>query len=51
VHKTPYYQKIASTNSLPNTEWASRHVLSLPVHSFIGTEDLERIATSIEKAI
>jgi dTDP-4-amino-4,6-dideoxygalactose transaminase len=51
VHKTPYYQTITSTKSLPNTDWASEHVLSLPVHSFMGAEDLERIATSIEKAI
>lgn len=51
VHKTPYYQKIASTKSLPNTDWASEHVLSLPVHSFMGNEDLERIATSIKKTI
>jgi perosamine synthetase len=51
VHKTPYYQTITSTKSLPNTDWASEHVLSLPVHSLMGAEDLERIATSIEKAI
>ncbi|MGC2669728.1 MAG: DegT/DnrJ/EryC1/StrS aminotransferase family protein, partial [Candidatus Nitrosopolaris sp.] len=51
VHKTPYYQTITSTKSLPNTDWASEHVLSLPVHSFMGAEDLERIAISIEKAI
>ena len=51
VHKTPYYQTITSTKGLPNTDWASEHVLSLPVHSFMGAEDLERIATSIEKAI
>ncbi|HET7147845.1 MAG TPA: DegT/DnrJ/EryC1/StrS aminotransferase family protein [Candidatus Nitrosopolaris sp.] len=50
VHKTPYYQKIASTKNLPNTDWASEHVLSLPVHSFVSAGDLERIATSIEKA-
>lgn len=51
VHKTPYYQKIASTKSLANTDWASEHVLSLPVHSLMGKEDLERIATIIEKTI
>src|SRR6187200_15873 len=35
VHKTPYYGRLASLNKnddLAKTEWASEHVLSLPVH-------------------
>ncbi|MFZ0513409.1 MAG: DegT/DnrJ/EryC1/StrS aminotransferase family protein [Candidatus Nitrosopolaris sp.] len=51
VHKTPYYQRIASTKSLPNTDWASEHVLSLPVHSFMGAEELEHIRSGLENAI
>jgi dTDP-4-amino-4,6-dideoxygalactose transaminase len=51
VHKTPYYQKIVSTKGLPNTDWASEHVLSLPVHSFVEQSDLERIQTIIEKMV
>lgn len=51
VHKTPYYQRIASTKSLPNTDWASEHVLSLPVHSFVGAEELEYIRSVLENAI
>jgi dTDP-4-amino-4,6-dideoxygalactose transaminase len=51
VHKTPYYQRIAPTKSLPNTDWASEHVLSLPVHSFVGAEELEYIRSVLENAI
>jgi len=29
IHKTPYYK---TKKKLPNTEWASSHVLSLPIH-------------------
>jgi perosamine synthetase len=51
VHKTPYYQRIHSMKSLPNTDWASEHVLSLPVHSSVGAEELEHIRSGIENAI
>lgn len=51
VHKTPYYQRIAPTRSLPNTDWASEHVLSLPVHSSVGAEELEYIRSVLENAI
>jgi len=51
VHETPYYQRFASTKSLPNTNWASKHVLSLPVHSFVGEKELEHIRSGIEKTI
>jgi perosamine synthetase len=51
VHKTPYYQRFTSTKGLPNTNWASKHVLSLPVHSFVGEKELEHIRSSIENTI
>jgi perosamine synthetase len=51
VHKTPYYQRFTSTKSLPNTDWASKHVLSLPVHSFVGEKELEHIRSGIENTI
>jgi len=51
VHKTPYYQTFDSTKSLPNTDWASKHVLSLPVHSFVGERELEQIRSGIENTI
>jgi perosamine synthetase len=51
VHKTPYYQRFTSTKGLPNTDWASKHVLSLPVHSFVGEKELKDIQSSIENTI
>ena len=52
VHKTPYYHEMdSSVQRLANTDWASEHVLSLPVHSFVGQQDLEHIRISLEKAL
>jgi perosamine synthetase len=53
VHKTPYYDTLLSltkgNNNLPNTDWASEHVLSLPIHPFVTEQDVERIVQSIKK--
>jgi dTDP-4-amino-4,6-dideoxygalactose transaminase len=51
VHKTPYYEKmiLSEANILTNTNWASEHVLSLPVHPLITKSDIERIENSLEK--
>jgi perosamine synthetase len=60
VHKTPYYERImasgigpqrSSVMGLPNTEWACKHVLSLPIHPMVTPEGLERIANSLKGAI
>ena len=53
VHKTPYYEKmmISSEANLTNTNWASEHVLSLPVHPLITEQDIERIENSLETNI
>jgi perosamine synthetase len=52
VHKTPYYQKMLSSEAnLTNTNWASEHVLSLPVHPLITDRDIERIESSLKKII
>src|ERR671921_944982 len=54
VHKTPYYEKMISSEAnllLTNTNWASEHVLSLPVHPLITEIDIERIENSLEKNI
>lgn len=49
VHRTPFY---ASSNaSLPNTEWAAAHVLSLPVHPMVTANDIRYIANSLRKAL
>ena len=50
VHQTPYYSKF-HTGELEITEWASKSVLSLPVHPSVTENDLDMIAHSVEKAI
>ena len=49
VHRTPFY---ASSNvSLPNTEWAAAHVLSLPVHPLVSASDIKYIASNLRKML
>ncbi len=40
IHKTPYYK---TKISLPNTEWAACHVLSLPIHPEVNMKEMERM--------
>jgi|LULS01.1.fsa_nt_gb dTDP-4-amino-4,6-dideoxygalactose transaminase len=44
IHKTPYYK---TKTSLPNTEWASNHVLSLPIHPKVRKIDLVKIGKTL----
>lgn len=49
IHKTPFYSN--HNVSLPITEWAADHVLSLPVHPLINVEDIRYIASSLRKIL
>ena len=40
IHKTPYYK---TKTNLPNTEWATCHVLSLPIHPKVSKSDMVRM--------
>ena len=60
VHKTPYYEQViaskansfkSSNTELANTDWASKHVLSLPTHPLLTQEELERVAQSFKGAL
>jgi perosamine synthetase len=54
VHKTPYYDRLASSNKndgLAKTEWASEHVLSLPVHPSVTNQDIEHMAQSLKNTL
>jgi dTDP-4-amino-4,6-dideoxygalactose transaminase len=45
VHKTPLYEELGYGRiALENTEGATRHVISLPVHPRLGLEEMERVA-------
>ena len=48
VHKIPFYN---SGKKLPVTEWASKHVLSLPIHPGVTTSNLNDIAKIIKKEL
>lgn len=50
VHQTPYYSKFHN-GELEITEWASKSVLSLPVHPSVTENDLDMMASTVEKAI
>lgn len=60
VHLTPYYRELVRSrlpnqirempNNLKTTEWASKHVLSLPVHPLLSAQDIEYIANSFKSA-
>ena len=48
VHKTPFYKlKI----NLPVTNWASTHVLSLPIHPKVTQKDIEFIAKILRDSL
>ncbi len=45
VHKTPLYARLGyGRRTLRNTEEASKHVVSLPVHPKLGPEEIKRVA-------
>jgi len=48
VHKTPFYQQKIK---LPVTEWASSHVLSLPIHPKVTHKNIEFIAKTLRDII
>jgi perosamine synthetase len=60
VHLTPYYNELVQSrlsnqirkipNNLKTTEWASKHVLSLPVHPLLSAQDIEYIANSFKSS-
>ena len=50
VHETPYYSKFHN-GALEVTEWASKSVLSLPVHPSITENDIDLIASKVVEAI
>jgi perosamine synthetase len=50
VHQTPFYSKFHN-GKLEITEWASKSVLSLPVHPSVTEKDLDFMANKVEEAI
>jgi len=51
VHKTPLYVKLGyGRKVLRNTEAASKHVISLPVHPALTEEDMQKVADKFLEA-
>ena len=48
VHRTPFYKKKLR---LPVTDWASSHVLSLPVHPLVKRQNLSDISKRLHKLV
>jgi dTDP-4-amino-4,6-dideoxygalactose transaminase len=50
VHRQPLYQTLGYGDvSLPESEAAAKHVLSLPVHPALSESDLDRIVDAVKK--
>ncbi len=50
IHKMPFYAEL-SKHHLPNSEEAAAQVFSLPVHPGVTPEDIDFIATSMQKLL
>ncbi|MGI0064535.1 MAG: DegT/DnrJ/EryC1/StrS family aminotransferase [Nitrosopumilaceae archaeon] len=48
VHKTPFYNKKIT---LPSTDWAASHVLSLPIHPLVSPKTIEFIAKTVRESL
>lgn len=48
VHLTPYYKQFSIQGSLPNTESASKTVLSFPVHPYVTETDVENMVNILK---
>ncbi len=53
VHKTPFYDEMVKMNALKleNSDWASKHVLSLPVHPLVTDQEINFIASSLIEVV
>ena len=47
IYKNKSQYNVESKVNLPNTEWASEHVLTLPIHPELKYEELEYIANIV----
>lgn len=47
IHKQPFYMRLGYNDYLPNSEKASKEVLSLPIHPLLTTVEIEFMATTL----
>jgi dTDP-4-amino-4,6-dideoxygalactose transaminase len=51
VHKTPFYERFSMNNDLQNTNWSSKHVLSLPVHPGVSEMDIQNMVNVLKREL
>ena len=51
IHRMPFYQTLNDTYDLPNTDAASSHVLSIPIHSGLSNDDINHVGQSLCNAL
>ena len=51
IHKMPYYQNLSDSYDLPNTDYASSGVLSIPNHHGLSEDDVLYIGEKFNNAL
>ena len=51
VHRQPVYTKMGYEETLPKSDWAASHVLSLPIHPSVGKDELLHVGKSLRSAL
>lgn len=51
LHRLPAYRHASGERALPNSERASREVLSLPMHPYLDNQDQDRIVQVLTEAV
>ena len=52
LHKLPLYERLGYANEhIPNSDLASKSVLSLPVHPLMTEEDVVYVAEKLKEAL
>ena len=52
LHEQPIFKKLyPGLQQFPNTEYAARHVMSIPMHPYLARADQEKIANALESLV
>jgi UDP-2-acetamido-2-deoxy-ribo-hexuluronate aminotransferase len=51
LHEQPVFRGLAALGTLPESEKASREVLSLPMHPFLSNAEQDRVIAAVEKCL
>jgi dTDP-4-amino-4,6-dideoxygalactose transaminase len=51
INQHPYYRARFATSAFPSSDWASRQIISLPLHPVMCAEDVERVVAELARAM